>query len=207
MGWFRKANDPSLALAQVNPELEALRQQVRERDGDRWLALEVIQALKPGLEARILAEIVYNGCAPALGLATFFLALADWDRDLLAFPFYSEGGKARVIPIETLSGFTGLTAGVLYSGRSAYYATKALQEEAGVVYTEAERVTELIPESWYGVPLGVGPGWSERPFGVLSFQAFAPEAFSPARREAMEAIGATLSLAFRADPARILVMD
>ena len=186
------------------PELLRLRAEVRERDEGRRLALDLLRTLKPGLEPRVLAESIRNGCESALGLATFYLALVDYGRDRLFFPLYCEGGKARTIAARVFSEFGGLTTRVLTEKTALYFPEKRLQDDAGAAYTDAERITGLIPETWYGVPLGVGPGWPARPFGVLSFQAFAKDAFSPVRREVMDAVGAALALALKTDPGRPL---
>ena len=188
-------------------ELERLRAEVRERDEDRRLALEVLRILKPGLEPKILAESIRSACEGPLGLATYYMALVDHGRDQLSFPLYCEGGKARVVAPRVFSEFGGLTTRVLVEKQPLYFPEKRLQDDAGVAYTDAERITGLIPETWFGLPLGAGPGWPDLPFGVLSFQAFPKDAFSPARREIMGAIGAALALALKTDPGRILSLD
>jgi len=193
-----------LAGAGASPEVQRLRAEVRERDEDRRLTLDLLRIMKPGLAPKVLAESIRNGCESALGLATFYLALVDYGRDRLLFPLYCEGGKARTITPRVFSEFGGLTTRVLTEKAALYFPEKRLQDDSGAAYTDAERITGLIPESWYGVPLGVGPGWPDRPFGVLSFQAFAKDAFSQTRREVMDAVGAALALALRANPARPL---
>ncbi|HTL98221.1 MAG TPA: hypothetical protein VL181_05395 [Holophagaceae bacterium] len=204
--WFKRRDAvlPDRERPGEPSQIERLRAEVRERDQDRRLALEVLGILKPSLEPRVLAESIRNACEGPLGLATFYMAIVDYGRDQLSFPLYCEGGKARMVAPRVFSEFGGLTTRVLVEKRSLYFAEKSLQDDAGAAYTDAERITGLIPESWYGLPLGAGPGWPGRPFGVLSFQAFAKDAFSPARREIMDAIGAALALALKTDPERTL---
>ncbi len=194
-----------MAPDRVTPtELESLEAELRERDADRRLTLEILGALKPTDGPKALAQSIRGGCEFALGLATFYLAMVDYRQDTLDFPLYLEGGKARVVATRVFSGFGGLTTRVLVAKQPLYFLDLDQQKEAGVAFTEAERITGLIPESWFGVPLGVGPGWPERPFGVLSFQAFAKDAFSPSRREIMATLGAALALALKTDPMRAL---
>ena len=205
-GWFkrREAAPPPATEAQAPSEFDRLGTEVRELDSDRRLVLEILRALKPGLDPKDMAESIRSRCEATMGLATFYLALVDYGRDRLSFPLYCEGGKARVVAVRVFSEFGGLTTRVLTERKALYFPEKSLQDGAGAAYTDAERITGLIPETWYGIPLGVGPGWPDKPFGVLSFQAFAKDAFSPARREVMNALGAVLALAIKTDPAKPL---
>ena len=216
-GWFKRQAPPPSAAPAGGPSgaysgahsgaytnLDRLRAEVKQRDEDRRLTLEILRLLKPGRAPKAMAEEIMDACRGPFGLTTFYLALVDYDADRLTFPLYYEGGKSRVVAPRVYSQFNGLTRRILMEGRSAYFPTKALQEEAGVSYTEAERLTGLIPESWFGVPLGAGPGWPDRPFGALSFQSFTQDAFPPARRQIMEALGGALALALKADPSKRL---
>ena len=214
-GWFKRQEAPrageappaasrSGAHSGAYEGMDRLRAEVRERDEDRRVSLEVLRLLKPGREPKALAEALLNACREPFGLTTFYLALVDYEADRLTFPLYFEGGKPRTVAPRVYSQFSGLTSRILHEGRSFYFPTKALQEEAGVSYTDAERMTGLIPESWFGAPLGAGAGWPGPPFGAVSFQSFQAEAFSPARREIMGAFGAALALALKADPSRRL---
>ena len=204
--WFRRGDPalPGAARSAGRSELDRLRAEVAERDEDKKIALEALRVLKPGVEPKILCGLILDACQGSFGISTFYLALVEYSQDRLTFPFYSEGGKARNITPRVFSRFGGLTTRVLAERGPLYFPEKRLQDDAGAVYTDAERITGLIPESWYGLPLGVGPGWPEPPFGVLSFQSFSPEAFSRSRREVFDMLGAALALALRTDPARPL---
>lgn len=216
LGWFKrqeptKATEPmgnsgpaSGGHSGAHGFLDILHEEVRQRDEDRRLFLEILQRLKPGLAPKAMAEDILGACREPFGLTTFYLAMVDYDTDRLTFPVYLEGGKLRVVAPRAASQFSGLTTRILSEGHSYYFPTKALQEEAGVSYTDAERMTGLIPESWFGVPLGAGPGWPGHCFGALSFQSFPQDAFPPARRQIMEALGGAFSLALKADPSKRL---
>lgn len=182
--------------------LEELRAQVRERDEDRSLILESLRALKPGLDPRAMGEALFGICRKPLDLCTYYLALVDYGKDRMTFPFYFEGGKPRNSRPAAFSSHGGLTVEAISNRKPLYFVTQEDQEEHGVVYSEAERITGLIPQTWYGIPLGIGPGWVDRPFGLVSFQSFHKDAFSESRRDLMDALGATLALALKADPAR-----
>jgi hypothetical protein len=138
---------------------------------------------------RDLAEALMGICFKPLGLASFFVALADWERDLLEFVLYHEGGKIRNHPSRPLSSRAGLSERVLAEGHPIYIRTLEEGHASGSLLTAAEEATGLIPQSWYGVPLG----WGARPSGLISFQSFQPEAFSDRRCQVMDGLGALFS--------------
>jgi hypothetical protein len=117
------------------------------------------------------------------------VALADWEQDQLSFLYYHEGGKTRRHPSRRLSDRAGQSDHVLSEGKVLYTRTMAEGQAAGALRTAAELTTGLIPNSWYGIPLGWGP----RPSGLLNFQSFEPDAFSNSRRRVMDALAALLS--------------
>ncbi len=187
-------------------QLESLRAEVRQRDEDRRLLMEAGRALKPGMGPRQLGQTMLELCLQPLELYTYYLALADYESDRISFPFYFEGGKPRNLSTECLSTFDGLTTKTMAARECRYFATLDDQMRVGVVFTEAERITGLIPQSWYGVPLGLEEGWGEAAFGLVSFQSFQKEAFSESRRKLMDALGGIMAFALKADPGRSLSM-
>ena len=178
-----------IELAEVRARLEETRELVRHLDEDKALLLAALESLRPGMPPRELAEAMLDVCFKPLGLACFYLALADWEADRLTFVLYHEGGRARNHPSRCLSERAGLSERVLASGRPLYIRTLEEGQAAGSRLTAAEQATGLIPHSWYGVPLGSG----DRPAGLLSFQSFQTDAFTEERRRIMDALGTTLS--------------
>jgi transcriptional regulator with GAF, ATPase, and Fis domain len=128
-------------------------------------------------------------CFKPLGLACFYVARADWERDQLQFILYHEGGRFRDHPSRSLSSRAGLSERVLSDRRPLYIRTMEEGLASGSLLTAAEQATGLIPHSWYGVPLGWGP----RPWGLMSFQSFQTDAFSERRRRVMDGLAALLS--------------
>lgn len=183
---LRRAEEENRAL---QGRLEETRELVRHLDEDRDLLLGALERLHPGLSPGELGQALLEVCFKPLGLACFFVALADWDNDLLSFVLYHEGGRARQHPSRRLSDGGGLSEKVL-SGRRPIY-TRTIEEghAAGSLLTTAEQATGLIPHSWYGVPLGWGP----RPAGLVSFQSFQTDAFSEGQRRIMDALAALMS--------------
>jgi hypothetical protein len=173
----------------LHARLESTRELVKHLDEDRALLLGALERLVPGQEVKALGEALLDVSFKPLGLACFFLALADWEEDQLRFVLYHEGGRARQHPSRRLSDRAGLSERVLRGRRPVYIRTLDEGQAAGSILTAAEQATGLIPHSWYGVPLGWGP----RPLGLVSFQSFQTDAFSESRRRVMNALGALLS--------------
>jgi GAF domain-containing protein len=169
--------------------LDGTEELVRHLDGDRDLLLVALERLRPGLPPRELGEALMEVCFKPLGLACFFVALADWEQDQLTFVLYHEGGRTRQHPSRRLSDRVGLSERVLSSRRPLYIRTLEEGQTAGSLLTAAELATGLIPHSWYGVPLG----WGDRPAGLVSFQSFQTDAFSDSRRRVMDALAALMS--------------
>ena len=186
-------------------QMEDLRELIRHMDEDRALLVGALRALQPGLSAEALASALFDLCFRPLGLAAFFLALADWEQDALHFPLYYEGGRPRPRPWRRLSEAPGLTGETLRQAKPLYVRTLEEGQGIGVVLSEVEKESGLVPQSWYGVPLGAGPTWGARPFGVVSFQSFQPNAFTESRRNLMDALGEVLAFTLKVDPGRPLV--
>ena len=174
---------------QLQARLQAAEELVRHQDEDRDLLLSALVKMRPGMPGRELAEALMGICFKPLGLASFFVAQAHWEEDLLEFILYHEGGKIRNHPSRPLSAKEGLSDRVLSEGHSIYIRTIEEGQASGSLLTPAEAATGLIPHSWYGVPLGLGT----RPSGLISFQSFQPDAFSHRRRQVMDGLASLLS--------------
>lgn len=169
--------------------VDEVQELVRHLDQDRDLLLGALERMRPGDDTRALAQSLLEVCFKPLGLACFYVAVADWERDLLQFVLYHEGGRARNHPSRRLSDRIGLSERVLSGRRAVYIRTLEEGHAAGSLLTAAEQATGLIPHSWYGVPLGWGP----RPLGLVSFQSFQTDAFSEGRRRVMDSLAALMS--------------
>jgi len=169
--------------------LQDTQELVRHLDQDRDLLLSALERMRPGESDQALAQIMFDVSFKPLGLACFYVAVADWGQDQLRFVLYHEGGRARNHPSRRLSDRAGLSERVLGGRRSVYIRTMEEGHAAGSLLTAAEQATGLIPHSWYGVPLG----WGSRPAGLVSFQSFQTDAFSEGRRRVMDALAALMS--------------
>ncbi len=180
-----------LEATTLRSEVQDLRELVQHLDQDMQLMLSAAEQLDPGKSALELAETMHRLVFHPFDLASFFVALVDWEKDQLNFVFYHEGGRPRKHPSRRLSEKPGLTGQAILSNAPLY--TRTLEEAValGNVLTEAEKGSGLIPSSWYGVPLH-GP---QRPFGLVSFQSFQADAFPEHRRQLLDALSAILAMA------------
>ena len=173
----------------IQARREDTQELVRHLDEDRDLRLGALERMRPGESIQTLAQVLQDLSFKPLGLACFYVAVADWDQDQLRFVLYHEGGRSRSHPARRLSDRAGLSERVLSGRRPVYIRTMEEGHAAGSLLTAAEQATGLIPHSWYGVPLGHG----SRPSGLVSFQSFQTDAFSEGRRRVMDALAALMS--------------
>jgi hypothetical protein len=180
-----------LEAATLRGEVSELRELVQHLDQDIHLLISAIEELDPGKSLVKLAETMHRLVFRRFDLASFYVALVDYEQDRLDFPFYHEGGRPRQHPSRRFSETPGLTGKAIRSGAPLYTRTLDEAQAGGAVFTEAEKGSGLIPSSWYGVPLGS----SKRPFGLVSFQSFQVDAFPEPRRKILNALSELLAMA------------
>ena len=194
----KEIEDIQSRLSQVEQERDILRKErveVRELlhhlDQEKGLLLMALERLRPGMNHRVLAETLLELVFKPLNLASFYVSIADYPADMLHWVIYHEGGRARNTPSRSMTAEGGLTAKAILAHKPVYIRTLEEAKAEGAQFSEAERVSGLVPQSWYGAPLG----WGERPFGLVSFQSFQPDAFSMDTRRLMDALANLLAMA------------
>lgn len=206
MGWFdrgRAREQEMLELLQtvgrLNRDNERLRQEladlqelVRHQDSDLALLLGAAASLRPGAEPGELGKGLLEICFRPMDLASFYVAMVDFAEDQLRFVLYHEGGRLRNHPPRCFSSQPGLTGKAIRAGHPLYVRSMEEAEAAGALFTEAEKLSGLIPSSWYGVPFSGTPGAC----GLVSFQSFQKDAFPEGRRRIMDALVTVFALAY-----------
>ncbi len=194
----KEFQDIQSRLTQVEQERDAVRKEMAEiqellhhLDQERGLLLMALERLRPGMDQRVLAETLLDLVFKPLNLASFYVAIADYPADMLHWVIYHEGGRARNTPSRSMTKEGGLTAKAILAHKPMYIRTLEEAKVEGAQFSEAERISGLVPQSWYGVPLG----WGERPFGLVCFQSFQPDAFSMDIRRLMDALANLLAMA------------
>lgn len=194
----KEIQDLQTRLSQVEQERDALRREMVEiqellhhLDQDKSLLLMALERLRPGMDHRVLAETLLDLSFRPLNLASFYVSIADYPADMLHWVLYHEGGRARNTPSRSMTDEGGLTAKAILAHKPLYIRTLEEAKAEGAQFSEAERISGLVPQSWYGIPLG----WGERPFGLVCFQSFQPDAFSMDTRRLMDALANLLAMA------------
>ena len=186
-------------VGRLNRENERLRQDmgdlqelVRHQDTDLALLLGAALGFQPGMDAVDLSKMLLEQCFRPLDIASFYVAVVDSREDQLRFVLYHEGGRIRNHPPRRLSTQPGLTGMAIQARQPLYVRTMEEAELMGAIFTEAEKLSGLIPQSWYGVPFFGKDGAC----GLISFQSFQRDAFPQGRRKIMDALVALFALAY-----------
>jgi hypothetical protein len=186
-------------VQRLEKELDALRAErtelqelSRHQELDRELVLRVVEALKPGMDLKALGKAFCETVFRPLELASFYIATVDRDRGILSFPTYHEGGALRIYADRNYNVEAGLTGPTIESGRPLYIHSAEEGLNRGAVFSAAEQVSGLVPQSWYGVPFGFG----ERCYGLVSYQCFQKDGFNESTRRLMDALTVILALHF-----------
>ncbi len=186
-------------VQRLEKELEALRAERTElqelshhQELDRELVLRVVEALKPGMDLKALGKAFCETVFRPLELASFYIATVYRDRGILSFPTYHEGGALRIYADRNYNIEAGLTGPTIESGRPLYIRSADEGLNKGAVFSAAEQVSGLVPQSWYGVPFGFG----ERCYGLVSYQCFQKDGFNESARRLMDALTVILALHF-----------
>jgi len=164
----------------------------RHQELDRELVLRVVESLAVGMDVKALGKAFCETVFRPLELASFYIALVDRDRGILSFPTYHEGGALRVYADRPYTPETGLTGRTVEAGRPLYIRSADEGLVQGAQFSAAEKLSGLVPQSWYGVPFGP----EGRRLGLVSFQCFQRNGFSESTRRLMEALTAILALHF-----------
>ncbi|HJV23027.1 MAG TPA: GAF domain-containing protein [Holophagaceae bacterium] len=204
LGLGRRPEDPRVeALGEQEAGLLAVLKEAEatlaELELENGILLEAARALKPGMGLQAAGSALLDLIREPLGIATYFIARVDWEADVTDFPIFLEGGRLRRHPLQPYSGRKGLT-GLAIEKREPIY-VRALDPEGiamGAILSRAEAATGLIPQTWFGVPLARPDLDGGRPFGLVAFQVFPEDGFSPRRRELLERLARLLALTYGA---------
>jgi len=181
-------------LAEESQELRSRLQDAQELSAyleqDRALLLEALARLRRGMAPGELGEALREICFRPLGLATLFLAQADWDQNQVHSRYVFEAGALRQYPSRPLRVGGGITGQAILAARASYYRTLEDITAAGAIFSEAELSSGLVPQSGYFVPLGAAP----QPWGLVGFQSFHPDAYGPRQLQLMDGLAAALTL-------------
>ncbi|MBK8726145.1 MAG: hypothetical protein IPL96_08805 [Holophagaceae bacterium] len=186
-------------IHRLEAEVEALRAEKTElqelshhQELDRELVLRVVEALQVGMDVKALGKAFCETVFRPLELASFYIAVIDRERSIMSFPTYHEGGALRVYADRDYKAEFGLTGRTVESGVPRYIRSADEGLAGGAVFSVAEQLSGLVPQSWYGVPFGFG----EKHYGLVSYQCFQKDGFNESARRLMDALTVILALHF-----------
>ena len=186
-------------IQRLEAEVEALKAEKTElqelshhQELDRELVLRVVEALQPGMDIKALGKAMCETVFRPLELASFYVAVIDRERAIMSFPTYHEGGALRVYSDRDYKANSGLTGKTVESGKPHYVRSADEGLGQGAVFSSAEKLSGLVPQSWYGVPFGFG----EKRYGLVSYQCFQKDGFNESTRRLMDALTVILALHF-----------
>ncbi len=177
-------------LGVLRSESGLLLERYKASDSERFALEASLLSVHPGMDPRELSEAILQATREPFDLSCFFIASMDWTTALLHFHLYYEGGKARHIPPFDTRSQSSMSMVVLETGKPLYIPSNDADGSQSAYLTAAEKASGLIPETFYGVPFGFGT----RPAGLVSFQAYARDAFNETRRGSMDALARLVGL-------------
>ncbi|KAF0106375.1 MAG: signal transduction histidine kinase [Anaerolineaceae bacterium] len=162
---------------------EQVRQYVKRLSRLNYIA----RAASATLNLDELLEIIYREVMAAVPAEAFFIALYDQTKNELDFRIREDKGKRE--PPERRPLGAALTARVVTSKRPLLI--RDYEREKDRLPPIKLWGTQQAPASWLGVPMLIG----DRIVGVISVQAYHPDAFGDAEQELLATIGNTAAVA------------
>jgi hypothetical protein len=171
----------------------AAESELAEAELEARLLGEAAARLRPGMGLQQAGETLLELLRGPLELATFFIARVDAEADLVHFPVFFEGGRIRRHAPTPYASAKGLTGKALESGSPLYVRDMVPEGIAlGALLSRAEEVTGLIPQTWFGIPMGHPDA---PPACLVAFQVFPRDGFSASRRAFLQRMARLLQLA------------
>ncbi len=147
----------------------------------------VARAISTTLNLDDLLEIVYKEIINAVPADSFFVALYDRQSDQLEFRIRVDGEVHEGPYMRPLG--NALTAQVVHSRK--YLLVQDYEQEKSNLPMMTLWGTGLPSRSWLGVPMQLG----DEVVGVISVQAYRPNAFGERERELLSTIADTVAIA------------
>jgi len=147
---------------------------------------EVSRALMTTLELDELLEVVYRQVTEIMTAEAFFIALYDAEADELDYRVRVDRGIREPLERRPVGGLTGR---IIASGRPILI--RDWPREKGKYPQPKLWGTMEAPASWLGVPMKIG----ERVVGVISVQAYRPEAYHQGHLELLSTVAGMAAVA------------
>jgi signal transduction histidine kinase/DNA-binding response OmpR family regulator len=188
--------DPNKTKAQLIAELEAMRQESRQRDAELAIMNRVRQALARQLGRQAIVDLVGDTIREFFDADTILIAILDRETKQVSCHYFVEKGRRH--KLDSLELGEGLASEVIESGQPLLLGS----------YDEAVKLdgeTSILPvgprspkQSWLGVPILVDKSIT----GVISVQSVQQHAYDDSDRRLLSAVAVTTGLAL--ENARLL---
>lgn len=166
---------------------DSLERRVAERTDELATLNRIARALSTTLKLDDLLEIVYREISAAMDTDAFFVALYDPSTTELDFRIRVDAGIRE--PVQRRLIGPGLTSYVVTNRRALLIRHFDLEKDH--LPTAKIWGSMQVPQSWLGVPMLLG----DRLVGVISVQAYQPNAYTLAAQEFLSTIADTVALA------------
>jgi PAS domain S-box-containing protein len=168
-------------------ERKRAEEQVRRHAERLSILNRIARAISTTLNLDELLEIVYQEITSAIKTEAFFIALYDPTENDLDFRILEDKGIRE--PPERRPLGTGLTAQVITSKRPLLIRNS--EQEKELLPPIELWGTQEMPQSWLGVPMLLG----DKIIGVISVQAYNPNAYGDNEQELFSTIADTVAVA------------
>ncbi|MFQ6059551.1 MAG: GAF domain-containing protein, partial [Anaerolineae bacterium] len=188
-GFTQEQIDLAMTIgSQVAASIENARlyEETQRRASEMTTLNQVGRALATTLHLDEVAEVIYQEVTTVMEAAAFFVALYDQETDELDYLIRVDQGVREPPERRPAAGLSGL---IVTSGQPILIRNFAQEKEQ---HPQAKLWgTMEAPDSWLGVPMKVG----ERVVGVISVQAYRPQAYDEGHQALLSTMADMAALA------------
>lgn len=162
-------------------------EEIKNRAQEMRVLNEISSASISTLDLRRLYRIISRKIMEIFKVDTYYLAVCDYEKDEISFPFFIDKGKPMKLKPVKISQMPGLTGWII-------------KNKKPLMFTDYDREKESLPvkpivigkatQSYIGVPI-ISKG---KVLGVISIQSYRKRAFTPWHLDLLKTIANHISL-------------
>ncbi len=175
-----------VALALKNAQIY---EQVRQGAEELAMFYDIGLTITAGLDMNSLLNKLHDQVRRFAQSDSFFVALYDEDTQTIVFPFFVDKGELQTIPVLFLKDHPGLTSWVVENRKTLYLPdTLVIPDWLDI---QPVRVGGELSRSFVGTPLAL----REKVIGVMSMQAYEPNAYTHDQIRLFETLASQAAIA------------